>query len=240
MNRFAAMQDWPLLMFRAATPTVAAISTSPDGMTINGSLPPNSITAFLIEAPAASPTLAPALSLPVNVTAATRSSVTICLTILDEINRVWNTPGGKPASKKIFSMFRAERGTFEACFRSATLPAIKRGCGEPKHLPERKIPRHDREHGSDWQKADIAFNGFSLNRFVGKKSCCIFSIVAATGGAFFYFGDCCFQCLAHLNCDGARPIAFSLLENVGGTKQHLGSLFETGLSVPFECFNGQP
>src|SRR5260370_20226700 len=99
-------------------------------------------------------------------------------------------------------------------FQERTITCHKRGCGEPKHLPERKIPRHDRQHGSDWQKADIASNGFSLNRFVGKKSCCIFSIVAATGGAFFYFGDCCFQCLSHLNCDGACPIALSLLENV--------------------------
>src|ERR1700747_2402539 len=169
MNRFAAMKDWPLLMFRAATPTVAAISTSPYGMTINGSLPPNSITAFLIDAPAASPTLAPALSLPVNVTAATRSSVTICLTILDEINRVWKTPGRKTPTQKIFLKVQSRARHVRGVFQEPNIPCHKRGCGEPKHLPERKIPRHDRQHGSDWQKADIASNGFSLISFVRKK-----------------------------------------------------------------------
>ena len=119
-------------MFRAATPTVAAASTSAEGMMMKGSLPPNSITVFLIEAPAAAPTLDPAASLPVNVTAAMRSSSTKGFTIFEGINKVWKAPGGKPASNKISSMLSAERGTLEACLRSPTLPAMSAGAAKRK------------------------------------------------------------------------------------------------------------
>ena len=40
---------------------------------------------------------------------------------------VRNTPSGKPARLTASSMPSAERGTFEACFNTAVLPAIKAG-----------------------------------------------------------------------------------------------------------------
>src|SRR5664280_1487471 len=52
MNRLAAMHAWPAFRTRACTPTDTARSTSADGSTMNGSLPPSSSTTFFPAAPA--------------------------------------------------------------------------------------------------------------------------------------------------------------------------------------------
>ena len=72
-KRFAAMHDCPLFTMRAFTAVETASARFADGITMNGSLPPSSRTAFLIFF-AAIATLAPAGSLPVSVTALMRSS----------------------------------------------------------------------------------------------------------------------------------------------------------------------
>src|SRR5271156_1526777 len=64
MNRFAAIQDWPLFCTRAVTAVLTASSRSTDGITMNGSLPPSSITAGLISSPQMAATDWPAGSLP--------------------------------------------------------------------------------------------------------------------------------------------------------------------------------
>ena len=51
-GRLAAMQDWPLLMVRAFTAVLTAVGISALGMTMKGSLPPNSSTVFLMRLPA--------------------------------------------------------------------------------------------------------------------------------------------------------------------------------------------
>ena len=56
MKRLAAMQDCPLLRMRASTAVFTAASRSARGITINGSLPPNSSTTFLIRFAAPMPT----------------------------------------------------------------------------------------------------------------------------------------------------------------------------------------
>ena len=48
MNLFAAMQDCPSFWTRALTAVLTASSRSADGITMNGSLPPSSITVGLI------------------------------------------------------------------------------------------------------------------------------------------------------------------------------------------------
>src|ERR1700743_3459781 len=51
MNRFAAIQDCPLFCTRALTAVLTASSRSTEGITMNGSLPPSSITVGLISSP---------------------------------------------------------------------------------------------------------------------------------------------------------------------------------------------
>ena len=130
MKRLAAMQLCPLFWQRAVTATWAAWSRSADGSTTNGSLPPSSSTVFLSSSPATEATARPAGALPVRVAATTRSSRRTRSTWSDPMSRVWNTPSGKPARRNRSSMNRAVWGTFEACLRSPTLPAISAGAAK--------------------------------------------------------------------------------------------------------------
>ena len=127
MNRFAAIQDWPVLIVRAFTAVLSARSKSALGMTMKASLPPSSSTLFLISRAAALATAAPAFSLPVTVTALTRGSTISLSTCSGSIISVWKTPSSNPARQRIFSIASAHCGTFEACLSKPTLPAINAG-----------------------------------------------------------------------------------------------------------------
>ena len=130
MKRLAAMQDWPLLRQRAKAATSAAFGRLADGMTMNGSLPPNSSTTFLISRPAMDATDRPAGVDPVSVAATTRSSRRMGSTRLELTSRVWNVPRGKPARANRSCMNSAVFGTLEACLSSPTLPAIRAGAAK--------------------------------------------------------------------------------------------------------------
>ena len=91
---------------------------------MNGSEPPSSITAVFSSRPASAATFEPARSEPVRVTPRTRRSAMIPSTAPGPTRRVWKTPSGKPASLNIRSIAIAHWGTLEACFSSATLPAV--------------------------------------------------------------------------------------------------------------------
>ena len=127
MNRFAAIQDWPLFCTRAVTAVFAAAAMSALGMTMKGSLPPSSSTVCLTSSPAIAATDRPAGSLPVKVAAATRGSRRIDSIIPEPIRSVWKQPSGKPARCRTSSRYRADCGTLEACLRMPTLPAISAG-----------------------------------------------------------------------------------------------------------------
>ena len=74
MIRLAALQAWPALPIRPATAAFTVLVTSSLSSTMNGSDPPSSRTTFLRLRPATSATAAPARSLPVTDTPATRGS----------------------------------------------------------------------------------------------------------------------------------------------------------------------
>ena len=133
MKRLAAMQLWPLFCMRAVTPTSTALAMSAEGMTMKGSEPPSSSTVFLISEPAVDATAEPAPSLPVRVAARTRLSLRIPSTLEEEIRRVWKTPCGASASRKMRSISSAHWLTLEACFRMPTLPAMIAGAAKRMH-----------------------------------------------------------------------------------------------------------
>src|SRR5438270_360318 len=58
---------------------------------------------------------------------------------------------------------------------------------EAKHLPEGKIPRHDREHGPERLILNIAFGRVRLNHFVSEISACILGIKATNPDTFLDF-----------------------------------------------------
>jgi len=127
MNRLAAMQDWPLFCTRAVTAVLTASSRSTDGITMNGSLPPSSITVGLISSPQMAATDWPAGSLPVSVAALTRGSRRMASTALDDTSSVWKQFSGKPPRAITSDRYSADCGTFEACLSRPTLPAISAG-----------------------------------------------------------------------------------------------------------------
>jgi hypothetical protein len=71
----AAIHDWPVFWNMLRVAHAAAASRSASASTTNGSLPPSSSTVFFTARPAIAATARPAPVEPVNVTAATRSSV---------------------------------------------------------------------------------------------------------------------------------------------------------------------
>ena len=85
---------------------------------------------MLIRWAAAIPTCIPAFSLPVNVAATTRGSLRMASTLLAPMRSVWKAPSGNPARRKSASMARALCGTFDACFRRPTFPAISAGAAK--------------------------------------------------------------------------------------------------------------
>ena len=127
MNRLAAMQDWPLFCTRPVTAVLTASSRSTDGITMNGSLPPSSITVGLISSPQMAATDWPAGSLPVRVAASTRGSRRMRSTALDETSSVWKQPSGKPPRAMTSERYSADCGTLDACLSRPTLPAISAG-----------------------------------------------------------------------------------------------------------------
>ena len=127
MNRLEAMQLWPLFWLRARAAIFAAASRSASARTTNGSEPPSSSTCFLRLLPARLATRSPTSLEPVRVIAATRGSPISGSIEAPGTSSARNTPSGRPACLTASSMPSAERGTFEACFRTAVLPAISAG-----------------------------------------------------------------------------------------------------------------
>ena len=114
-------RDAALPVIDAAAPGTAVCTASSRfalGITINGSLPPNSSTVFLICFPHWLATSHPAGSLPVSVAATTRLSSSTRATCDDPIRSVRNSPFEKPARHKISSIASADCGTFDACFNN--------------------------------------------------------------------------------------------------------------------------
>ena len=80
--------------------------------------------------PAIEATERPAPSLPVNVAAATRSSSRIAFTRLPADEQGLEDTFGEARPPAASSMLSAVWGTFEACFKRATLPTMKVGAAK--------------------------------------------------------------------------------------------------------------
>ncbi len=110
------------------------MSRSASASTTNGSEPPSSSTLFFSALPAAAATKAPARSLPVSVTAATRGSAIeradTSGTLPAATIRLVNRPSGAPAVRNASSSASAVPETFGACLSSAALPASSAGAAK--------------------------------------------------------------------------------------------------------------
>ena len=217
MKRLAAMHDWPLLIVRALTAVRTAASRSALGITMNGSLPPSSSTRLLdLLARGARRRALPAPVLPVSVTAATRGSSMTRFTWSVSISSVWKQPSGKPARRKMSSMASAHCGTFDACLSRPDVAGHQRRRREPEHLPERKVPRHDREHRTDRLVGDPAPRRAGLDGLVGQEPLGVLGVVAAAQRALGRLLDGGLERLAHLGHHEPAERFLLGLEDVGG------------------------
>ena len=189
MNRFALMQDCPLFSVRALTAVLTAVSRSADGITMKASLPPSSRTVGLMSFPACAATAEPAGSLPVSVAAATRGSSSTRLTAPAPMRSDWNTPSGNPALRSTSSMASAERGTFDACFRTPGVAGHQRRRDVPEHLPEREVPRHHREHHPERQVLHVARLRLAGDHLVAQSVLRLLGVVATDLRALLCLGD---------------------------------------------------
>ena len=184
MKRLAAMQLWPLFWMRAHSPTSTARAMSADGITMKGSAPPSSRTVFLICPPAVFATALP------GALAAGQRGCPHAVVLQDLLHPVGADEQG------------LEHSVGEAGPRRGVLE-VERGLGhvrgvleegdvaghegrrrEPDDLPEREVPRHDGEHGSEGligHKGSL-LGGCGRDGLVGEHASAVLGVVAQAGG----------------------------------------------------------
>src|SRR5204863_3463728 len=74
-------------------------------------------------------------------------------------------------------------------FEKSDVSGHQSGRGKSKDLPERKIPRHDRQHRSHRLIMNVAAARVRLRDFVFQKAFGVFGVVAASALALFDFFD---------------------------------------------------
>ena len=146
---------------------------------MNGSLPPSSTTDFLRCLPAVAATDRPAPSLPVSVTAAMRGSAMIPSTRSVPMSSVWNTPSGNPARREDFLDCESALRDVRCVLEQSDVAGHQRRRGETEHLPERKIPRHDRQHDAQRLESDPRLPVFDFHRLVGEEPPGVLRVVPA-------------------------------------------------------------
>ena len=169
MNRLAAMHDWPLFWTRACTATGTARSRSAEARTTNGSEPPSSSTHFFNASPAAAATDWPARSLPVSVTATTRSSAMTRATSPDPIKQRRERPFRIAGPSE--QVLQRQRGLRDVrrVLEQADVADHERRRGEADDLPQREVPRHHRQDRPQRLVAHEAPTGRRLDHLVGQQ-----------------------------------------------------------------------
>ena len=126
---------------------------------MKGSLPPSSSTDFLISQPACAAMARPAASLPVTVTAATRSSARTDSTWRDfDEQRLEGAAGKAGAADQRLDGERALRDV-RRVLEQADVAGHQRGREEAEDLPEGEVPGHDGEHDAERVPAHVAVVG---------------------------------------------------------------------------------
>ena len=156
MKRLAAMQLCPELTRRAFVQTSAASSRSASSSTRYGSLPPSSSTVFFSSAPAFAATARPAGPLPVSVTARTSGcSITRVHLLAADHQRAEQVLRKSRAPEHVLDRERAA-GHVRRVLQHGRVARHQARRREAEHLPERKVPRHHREHDAERIERDVS------------------------------------------------------------------------------------
>jgi hypothetical protein len=123
-------------------------------------------------------------------------------------------------------MAKAHCGTFEACLSNPAFPAIKAGAANRKHLPERKVPGHNRQHHTEGLKANETLSCIGLDNFIREVTLGILSVVTTNPGAFFRFLHRGGKRLTHLERHQPGKIFLFAFQDFGGALHHRGAFAE--------------
>src|SRR4030095_7307446 len=93
--------------------------------------------------------------------------------------RLENAVFSSGAAKDFFNSKRALRH-IRCVLKQADVAGNQSWRSKSKDLPERKIPRHHREHRSERLILDVTFSGISLCRFLLEKSRTVLCVESAT------------------------------------------------------------
>ncbi len=173
MNRLAEIQDWPLFWQREVVATFAALARSADGITTNGSEPPSSSTAFLSTSPAIRATATPAA-----LAAGERRGghpVVAQHRVDAPAADQQGLEGAVGEACLVEQLLEEERGLrhVRGVLEQADVAGHQRRSGEPHGLPEREVPRHDRQHrrrsAGTGRRPRLAFTDAGVHRLVGQE-----------------------------------------------------------------------
>src|SRR5712672_2694189 len=119
-------------------------------------------------------------------------------------------------------------------FQQSDVARHKRRSGKAKYLPERKIPWHDGQNGSDGKITYETFLGPGFDDFVGEEALGIIGVIAAASGTLDGLGDSGLVGLAHLERHQVGELIFVALEYVGGLAHAAGALAKGSLALGAE------
>lgn len=120
----------------------------------------------------------------------------------------------------------------------ANVAGHERGRGEPKHLPEREVPRHDREHRSERIEPHVAAAGVDRRLDRLQQFFAVGRVVAADARAFSHLVDSSLDRLAHLQRDRARVVGRIARQDSLRCSQRLRTRRESRLSIAGESSLG--
>src|SRR5205814_8690260 len=141
---------------------------------------------------------------------------------LDEQRLEHSLRESRPAEDLLYRQRRL--GNVRRVLEKPDVSGDQRGRGEPEDLPEREVPRHDREHDAERLVPDEAFHRIRLHLFVGDEPRTVLRVVAAADRALVHLGQGGALQLAHLQRHHPTELFASGLEDVGGTRHPLGPL----------------
>ena len=120
-------------------------------------------------------------------------------------------------------------------FEQADIARHQCGRRKAKHLPEWKIPRHNRQHSTQRLKSHPTSTAFHIDVSVREKSLGVVGVVAAGRRAFLCLGDSSLDGLPHLERHQATELAALRIENSCGLAHATRAIGEGSPPVLLVC-----
>lgn len=108
------------------------------------------------------------------------------------------------------------------------------GRGGAKRLPEREVPRHDREDGTEWSERHAGFGGRAERAPGGEEFGGVSGVEVAAEGGFFDFGERLREGFAHFGGDELGELFASAAQRAGHEAKHAGTVAQRSGAPEFE------